>query len=297
MNRRLLGFPGLPDVLWTTGRVVCAEFRDWDQPPPTSWVELAESIAGNLAMPQSHGNAFAGNFATGRLKGVKSSGLWRRIRNRASISLSTPAECYSMNVDSGYDYIVGENESDGYIAFDVYKGNGFDSSRFVVVVSEEIAETPEILIEKLSPVVREKLNAKYGAAYLFPKAASGNYYGMDASFDSKEIEKLCGYGSTEHHLWRVGRARSRSSEFYHYCLGYVREVFDINFLSGSHLIAPMKGGTVFDYANSIGSLKRSEILPELMEWRLNSDELVKARLDWEVSGLVLSAEQEPLQLR
>ncbi len=60
------------------------------------------------------------------------------------------------------------------------------------------------------------------------------------------------------------------------------------------MAAPFMGADVKAYANSLGLLKEPAALG-LWEWRLNEAELAKARSDWENSGLVLSAEREPLQ--
>jgi hypothetical protein len=165
-----------------------------------------------------------------------------------------------------------------------------------LAVAAGIADRPSKLREKLSPTLGGRIDAKWGAAFSFPVAAGAGFYLAGTTYVGPEISELGPHTIVlTEHVDRVHRVNYRTSTSFSYASGYVREVYEINFLSDAHLRAPLLNSTVRAYAGTVGRLRPSSLSAHLWEWRLEPHELERARADWEDSGLVLAAAREPFR--
>jgi hypothetical protein len=291
-------FPGLPDELWRHGHVLCAQFCDWAEPAPgAAWVEIAEEFFRVLGTTPTRGYAFSGRKGkTADFVGPEARGVWNRIRTQATEALATPGTRSSLVVETQYDYKVGETSGDACVL--IMSGQYFPlrKSQISIAVAAAIGESPSRLMEKIGSILRQHSRPKWGAAFMFPSAAGAQFYLDGTTFSGPEVRAL-GPPSMilAEHQERVHRSNHRTSTEFSYGLGYVRELYEINLLSETHLRAPLLGSTVRAYAESVGSLQSSSLWSGLFEWRLGGDELSQARADWEASGLVLSAECQPFR--
>jgi hypothetical protein len=289
-------FPGLADEIWRSGYVVCAQLCDWIVPHAgDDWIEIAESIAATLGVTPSRGYAFSGaRRNSADLHGPRAKGAWKRIRQRAANLLGEFRENNVLELNTDYVFTVGEGAQDAYLALS--KGTYFPNakSRLSIAVSQELISSPDYLAAQLAPLLRN-VDAKWGAVFRFPFAAGAGFYLNGTAYVGPEIRALGAEGVLAEHQKRLHRATYRTSSGFSYAAGYVREVYEINFLTEAHLHAPLLGSTVRQYARSIGTLETALWNPEVSQWYLTGDELTRARVDWERSGLVLAAEANPFR--
>jgi len=284
-------FPGLPDSIWRSGSVVCAEFCDWSAPTPGNlWIDIAEGVFNALnAIPQ-RGEAFSCDVEPSQGRSdLRNVGRWKSIRARASRTISTPARLTHLSLNTDYDHIVGENPFDLEVCLQSSEADPSSPSRLTISTADP-AQTPESLLHALFPVIQQVFDPKWGAVYRLPKAVGGNFYANNGIFVPRELLPA----EEEAYARRVSRICNRWSDQVRYRAGYVREIYELNFLSERHLGAPMGRLTVADYVRGLGAFQASPIAQNLWEWRLSPSELRMARSDWEDSGLVLAAARDLL---
>lgn len=291
-------FPGLPPDLWKFGRIVCADFRgsEWHKPGKAS-VILLEDAATCLEIKIARGYAFSGRrVGTLDFKGDKTKGRWTRIRRRAAEVIGRYPEKNLAQVSTYYDYNVGEHPDDACLQLAHTRLEDGIIQTFSLAAAPAIAERAETVVDALASGVGDRLRPDWGGVFVFPLAAGAEFYLMDGTYVGTSVKSMGDPARIlAEHTARVNRARYRSQTGYDYAKGFVREVFEINLLSDAHMNARLISGTVRNYAERHGSLRRSSF-GSLWDWRLNPEELQKARADWENSGLVLSAERVPSQL-
>ncbi|ANP44470.1 hypothetical protein ATE48_00300 [Candidatus Viadribacter manganicus] len=259
-------------------------------------MSFAETLFESVKGSPSRGNAFSGQRGkTADAIGPTAKGAWSQIRQRAEKIIGESDEFNYLEISSDYRFKVGDTDRDVHL----YLGNGsyfpLKKTWLNLAVSVGIARSPSDLLD-LAGSGLKLLNPSYGAIFRFPVAAGASTYLSGATYSGPTVREL---GPPDDvlgpHADRVHRAKYRTSTEFSYGSGYVREVYEINILSEAHLCAPLLTSTVKAYAESIGNLQASSLWPDLFEWRLERDELDQARADWEHSGLVLSAECQPVR--
>lgn len=290
-------FPGLPDELWQHGAALCVELTDWTGPEPgPAWVNLAEAILATLEVSPKNGFAHSGDLKNGRIRGPETRGSWQRIRGRASKFLGTHAGRNAVDVNTGYDFRIGESNRNAYVV--IRTGTYFPIARreVAIAVSTDIASSPDAILQRIGGALRDNLQPNWGGVFQFPAAAGADFYLGNGGYTGPEVRSLGSFAVVlAEHEKRLLRVKHRSSTEFSFGAGYVREVYEINFFSENHLRAPILGASVREYASSVGKLTPSKYWPDLHEWRLDEQDLARARRDWEESGLVLAAEREPFR--
>jgi hypothetical protein len=201
-----------------------------------------------------------------------------------------------LSIATQYDYNVGESPRDACAIIRSGQYFPLTKSQIAIAVANGLAESPALLLEKLGPIIGQRTRPKWGAVFMFPLAAGGQFYLNGTTYSGSEVRALGPPNAVlADHEERIHRANHRTSTEFPYGSGYVREVYEINLLSSEHLRAPLLGSTVGAYVESIGTVRESPFFGGLWEWHLSSKELAIARANWEESGLVLSAEREPFR--
>src|SRR5690606_23714692 len=178
-----------------------------------------------------------------------------QIRQRAEKIIGEFEEFNYLEVNSDYKFKVGDTDHDVHL----YLGNGsyfpLKKTWLNLAVSAGIAQSPGDLLDLASSGLKF-LNPSYGTVFRFPVAAGAGTYLSGATYSGPAVREL---GQPDdvlgRHADRVHRAKYRTSTEFSYRSGYVREVYEINFLSKAHLQAPLLGSTVKAYAESVGSLR------------------------------------------
>lgn len=200
-----------------------------------------------------------------------------------------------VDLNTGYDYTVGESERDGYV---LMQSGRFPlaKSQLGIAVGLGLASTVDQLVDQVAPILRDTVRPGWGGVFAFPIAAGASFYLGDAGYSGPEVRALGAAAVVlAEHEARLNRASRRSSTEFSYSSGYVREVFEVNFFCEAHLRAPLLGSTVRKYTERVGKLAPSRWWSGVFEWHLDEQELRKARAEWEESGLVLAAEHEPFR--
>lgn len=291
-------FPGLQPDVWQFGHALCADFRGsaWFR-PGADWVTFLEDASRALSVQIVRGYAFSGRrIKTADFKGETTKGRWSRIRPKVFNILGRYPELNLAQVGTAFDFNVGEHNDDASLRL-VHKDLGIGATQsFSLAVASGLASTAADLLSALAPAVGNHIRPEWGCAFTIPVALGAEFYLGDGTYIGSELKSMSNPNTfLAQHTARVNRARVRSQYGHDYAKGYVREVFEINLLSDAHMNAPLNGGSVRHYTATHGTLNRSSF-GELWDWRLKPEELQQARVDWEDSGLVLSAERTPINL-
>ena len=249
-------------------------------------------------MPVNRGYASTGSRTrkTQDLDYDTSKGSWKRIRRRAASILGGRPDSNVLALDTRYDYTVGERAGDASVSISSGKYFPMTRSSISLAVASGMCDSPAQLWKRVAPAVLGVADFSWGGFFRIPVSAGATFYLSHIGYSNADVRAL-GASSIvlAAHGERLHRANYRLSTAFAYSDGYVRELYEINLLSETHLRAPLRESTVRAYVHSIGKAWEIPNAPGMVEWHLSDAELAQVRRDWEESGLVLSAEREPFR--
>lgn len=159
-------------------------------------------------------------------------------------------------------------------------------------IDEASVGKKEEFVEFVAPQLFQLVGPCYGYYLLYSKQ-----YGIGCYVAS--VKSILAGGNVmafEDYGERITRWRDRERTGFQTSQGYIREVYEVNFLLDTHLRAPIDGMTFRKLAEKLGELVPFQQCPGVYKWTVPGENLELARDQFEDSGLVLSAPAEPIPL-
>ena len=223
----------------------------------------------------------------------KSIGSYSRVRSRIRNFLQSVAAGRSdrLNISIG-NHARRKDPTFHHGSAEAALGTRLDQSCVLFGVDELRAGKRDEFVEFTATQLFKLVGPCYGYYLAYPKHHGVGYYvaSVISIPQGGNVMAYKEYGA------RVTRWRDRKWAGLRASQGYIREVYEINFLLESHLQAPVNGVPLRKVAEELGELVAFPPCPGVYKWTIPTANLELARDQFEDSGLVLSAPAEPIPL-
>lgn len=261
----------------------CIVLHDFEEQSSPRWLALSERVLALAGQP-----AETIVFKSGS---AKSMGMLSRTRKRVAALLeaaSSTAGRVSLRVRSRQD-------SETYNFFpslaEICIGSGDTLPGLAeFAVDASVSAGLSEVVSRVAPLMFGALGAAYGYALDFPTSFGPEAYSATVVAVTEGLRTP----DEQEYADRLLRWRNRISGGLLPRLGYLREVYPVNFLLQTHLNMPFRGEQLSSYLRSEGTLAPSGFHDAVFRWDVPFEILDRVRVDLEESGLVLSARAEPL---
>jgi hypothetical protein len=124
---------------------------------------------------------------TGRLE---SKGRWSRVRSRTSDILDECHELNSLEVNTLYEFTVGEHSDDACISMYMAEPDRPAQSRLSIAAARGLASDTDRMADLLISELSRVVNPKWGAIFLFPLEAGASFYQLGMTFVGDAVKRL-----------------------------------------------------------------------------------------------------------
>lgn len=252
--------------------------------PSPRWLEVGEELLERLGRPAEELTLHVGSS--------NSHGSYGRTKKKAMGLLADAADSgVAVSLRLSSKPVIENCFFPSDVQFLASRQSSFHAE-FAINLNTGLDIDPIALCHQIGSDVFEISGPSYGFAFSMPASLG------PASYLATVVAKRAGadFAPFQTYADRMIRFRRNVMRGHHPCDGYMREVYEVNFLLEAHLAMPFGSGRLEAFLRRVGTVEVSGFAEGVFCWRVPPSSLGEVRFALEDSGLILSSATAPINL-